>query len=231
MDKPLIGIVAKPGYKDPEDVWYRMDIVDELRYLVATSGGIAISILPTDKSMYFNDNDICDAKDLSCEELHGLYQVVDKCDGIILQGGVVSCKYEIEVAKRAIELDIPIIGICAGFNNILRAIGSDVLCDKTKKHDIYDVNYRHDVHVVKNTILHDIVKTDILKVNSIHEMIAPKELVEPFAKISSTSYDGLVESFELPNKKFVMGIKWHPELMLNTTYSHLIFNKFIEACK
>ena len=39
-------------------------------------------------------------------------------------------------------------------------------------------------------------------------MIAPKEKVEKFAKISSISYDGLVESFELENKKFVMGIKW-----------------------
>ena len=45
-------------------------------------------------------------------------------------------------------------------------------------------------------------------------MIAPKENVEGYAKISSISDDGLVESFELENKKFVLGIKWHPELML-----------------
>jgi CTP synthase (UTP-ammonia lyase) len=45
-------------------------------------------------------------------------------------------------------------------------------------------------------------------------MIAPREKVENYAKISSVSYDGLVESFELNNKKFVIGIKWHPELMI-----------------
>lgn len=40
-------------------------------------------------------------------------------------------------------------------------------------------------------------------------MIAPKEKVENYAEISSISYDGLIESFELSNKKFVIGIKWH----------------------
>ena len=78
----------------------------------------------------------------------------------------------------------PIIGICAGFNNILR---------------------------------------------SIHSMIATKELVKPYAKISSYSKDGLVESFELPNKKFVMGIKWHPELLVEDEYVDRLFKKFIMA--
>ena len=42
--KPVIGIVAKPGYKVDEDIWYRMDIVDEIRYLIIQNGGIAINI-------------------------------------------------------------------------------------------------------------------------------------------------------------------------------------------
>lgn len=72
------------------------------------------------------------------------------------------------MAKKILELNKPLIGICAGFNNIL------------------------------------------------------KELVEPFATISSFSKDELVESFELENKKFVMGIKWHPELLLE---------EFIKNCE
>ncbi len=46
-------------------------------------------------------------------------------------------------------------------------------------------------------------------------MIALKENVEGYAKISTISYDGLVGSFELDNKKFAMRIKWHPELMID----------------
>jgi putative glutamine amidotransferase len=62
-------------------------------------------------------------------------------------------------------------------------------------------------------------------------MIAPKEKVEGYAKISSVSYDGLVESFEVDNKKFVIGIKWHPELMLEDDFTQSLFKKFIEECK
>ena len=75
------------------------------------------------------------------------------------------------------------------------------------------------------------MQKEILKVNSIHDMIATKELVEPFAKISSYSEDGLVESFELENKKFIIGVKWHPELMLNEEHVNALFKEFINNCK
>ena len=124
----------------------------------------------------------------------------------------------------------PIIGICAGFNNILRALGSDVVLDKSKSHDKYDKNYRHKVKIEKDTELYKIVEKEEIDVNSIHSMIATKELVEPYAKISSYSEDGLVESLELPNKKFVMGIKWHLEVLFNEKYVDRLFEKFINEC-
>lgn len=231
MNKPVIGIVAKPGYKDEHYIWNRMDIVDELRLLVVQNGGIALVILPTENTMTFNDNDIKDETKLSEQEIKDLHQVVNMCDGIILQGGLVSCNYEIEIAKKAIELDIPLIGICAGFNNILRAIGTDVIYDETKSHNYYDVNYRHNVNVIKATKLWEISKQEKMQVNSIHTMLATQELVKPFATISSLSDDGFVESFELNNKRFVLGIKWHPELMLNEEFTNDLFKRFVEECK
>ena len=135
------------------------------------------------------------------------------------------------MAKRIIELDKPLIGICAGFNNILRALGTDVIEDKTKSHDIYDKNYRHNISIVTGTKLYDFINKTEYFVNSIHSMIATKEKVEEYAKISSFSYDGLVESFEIDNKKFVIGIKWHPELMLEDELTKNLFKEFIEKCK
>ena len=79
--------------------------------------------------------------------------------------------------------------------------------------------------------MYDLINKDEYSVNSIHSMIAPKENVEGFAKISSVSYDGLVESFELEDKKFVLGIKWHPELMLEDKITQNLFNEFIKNCK
>ncbi len=210
MKRPIIGIIGKVQPQYGEDIWHRIDEVDEIRYLIVKNGGTAIMLLPTEITLKFNDNDIEYNTVLSDEEKNELYRQIDLCDGFILQGGLYSANYEIEMAKKIIELDKPLIGICAGFNNILRAIGTDVIEDKTKSHDIYDKEYRH--------------------VNSIHSMIAPKGNVEKYARISAISYDNLVESFELDNKKFVMGIKWHPELMLEDEFSDKLFKKFISKC-
>ena len=232
MKRPIIGIIGKVQPQYGEDIWHRIDEVDEIRYLIVKNGGTAIMLLPTEITLKFNDNDndIEYNTVLSDEEKNELYRQIDLCDGFILQGGLYSANYEIEMAKKIIELDKPLIGICAGFNNILRAIGTDVIEDKTKSHDIYDKEYRHEISIIKGTKLFDLVKKEKYNVNSIHSMIAPKGNVEKYARISAISYDNLVESFELDNKKFVMGIKWHPELMLEDEFSDKLFKKFISKC-
>ena len=231
MRKPIIGIIGKVQPQYGEDIWHRIDEVDEIRYLIVKNGGIAITLLPTEATLKFNDNDIKDDTVLSDEEKNELYRQIDLCDGFILQGGLYSSNYEIEMAKRIIELDKPLIGICAGFNNILRALGTDVIEDETKSHDVYDKDYRHEVAIINGTKLYDLIKKDKYNVNSIHTMIAPKEKVEEYASISSLSYDGLVESFELNNKKFIIGIKWHPELMLEDEFPNKLFKEFISKCQ
>ena len=231
MSKPIIGIIGKVQPQYGDDIWHRIDEVDELRYLIVKNGGTAIMLLPTEKTLKFNDNDVKDNSILNDEEKNELYRQIELCDGFILQGGLYSSNYEIEMAKRIIELNKPLIGICAGFNNILRALGTDVIEDKTKSHDIYDKNYRHNIYISTETKLYDLINQKEYSVNSIHSMIAPKENVEGYAKISSISYDGLVESFELNNKKFVIGIKWHPELMLEDEFTKNLFKEFIEKCK
>lgn len=230
MKKPIIGIVNKPVEKHEMDFWNRMDICDEFRYLVLQNGGLPISLLSPEITFKFNDNDISDPKVLSAEELNDIDTMVKLCDGVILQGGLASCNYEIEIAKKCIEYDIPIIGICAGFNNILRALGTDVIEDKTNSHNFYKMDYRHKITIDKDSMLYKFIGKENLDVNSIHTMIAPVEKVKGFAKITSYSEEGLVESFEVENKKFIIGVKWHPELMLDQDATN-IFKNFVEACK
>ena len=112
----------------------------------------------------------------------------------------------------------------------LRALGTDVIEDKTNSHNIYDKKYRHKITITEDTKLFNLIQKKEYNVNSFHIMIAPKENVEKFAKISSISYDGLVESFELNNKKFIIGIKWHPEQMLEDEFPDKLFKEFISKC-
>ena len=122
LDKPIIGIIGKVQPKYDEDLWHRIDETDEIRYLIVKNGGIAMMLLPTEPTLKFNDNDIKDNTKLTQEELEDLDRQIKLFDGFILQGGLYSCNYEIEIAKRVLECNKPLLGICAGFNNILRAI-------------------------------------------------------------------------------------------------------------
>lgn len=231
MKKPIIGIIGKVEPQNEMDYWHRIDENDEIRYLIVKNGGTAIMLLPTEPTLKFNDNDIHDDTVLTEEEKEELYRQLYLCDGFVLQGGFYSAQYEIEMAKKIIEMDKPLIGICAGFNNILRAIGTDVVLDETNKHNIYKRDYRHKVEIVENTKIYDLLGTKEYSVNSIHAMIAPKENVEGYATISAYSEDGLVEGIELDDKKFVVGLKWHPELMLEDEFPDRLFKEFIENCK
>lgn len=180
--------------------------------------------------MHFNQNDLGDEKELSQIEIQDLKQVINMCDGIILQGGVCSCSYEVECVKIAMNLDKPVIGICAGFNNILRALGSEVIVDETNSHYHLDVNYRHEININKNSILYKIIENEKIEVNSIHSMVVAEETVNNVGITSAKSKDNYVECFEIPDKKMVMGIKWHPELMLEDKETDKIISYFIKCC-
>lgn len=64
MRKPIIGIIGKVQPQYGEDIWHRIDEVDEIRYLIVKNGGIAITLLPTEVTLKFNDNDIVESFEL-----------------------------------------------------------------------------------------------------------------------------------------------------------------------
>ncbi len=231
MERPVIGIPCKVREHDEKDLWHRMEVVDEIRYHVISHGGIAIMLMPSELTYDFNKSDLGDDTVLTEREIEDLHRQVDLCDGIILQGGDYSCSYEVEIAKYALEKDIPLMGICAGFNNILRALGSNVYEDETKAHSRYDRDYRHRIRIEKDNLLHEIIGADSYMVNSLHTMIADVGRVEPFGKIDACSSDGLVECFEVPGKKFALAIKWHPEIMNGEEYVDRLFERYMEACR
>ena len=46
------------------------------------------------------------------------------------------------------------------------------------------------------------------------------------------SDDGIIEAIERKDKKFAIGVQWHPEMIFNETdESKRLFEKLIKACK
>ena len=56
--------------------------------------------------------------------------------------------------------------------------------------------------------------------------------VAPNFKNTAVSPDGILESIEMINKPFVVGIQWHPEIMAAHDATTLeLFKRFIYSCK
>ncbi len=232
--KPIIGIVSKPNVfvEEKDKIFSQQIIYDAIRCAILNSGGIVIGILPTQATNNFNLTDDIDNTKLTNQEKEDLYTLLDKCDGIVLEGGLSSASYEIEAAKYAVKNDIPILGICAGFNNIIRALGgTPFLMKEDTIHNQEDGKYAHKNIIIKDTLLYDILNEEEIKVNSIHTLFAKEEDINGL-EISAFSDDGYVEAIELSKNKFVLGLKWHPEMMIDYDKNmNKIFLKFINACE
>ena len=80
--------------------------------------------------------------------------------------------------------------------------------------------------MIAGTLLHRITGAAGLAVNSAHHQ-AVKE-PGPGLVIDAVAEDGVVEGIEDPDRRFCLGVQWHPEFEINEA-DRRIFRAFIEA--
>lgn len=190
------------------------------------------------------------------ENIEDLTQIIDKLDGIILSGGhdVNPRTYgernsgnagkfdnlrdacEIFITQYALEKDIPILAICRGFQILNITLGGTVHQDlKTEGylcHSLSNANRNeasHSLKIMENSPLFEIFNREEIWVNSYHHQGI--NLLGRNLKVAATSEEGLVEAIFLEDKKFVLGVQWHPEMMYDNKDMNMIFKKFINSCK
>lgn len=226
MNKPIIGILSKhqPKIDGSRPNTY---IRDEIKQAIFDNGGIAIGVISTEKGI--NDGNDNWGDNLSQEERNNLIAQVNLCDGIILQGGPNSDNYEIIVAKYCYDNNIPCLGICAGQNNIVRALGGTTYrIPNPEDHDKTFNSYVHDIKINEDSRFYDIVKTNQMMVNSRHKMTV-KEC--PLLEKVAFCPDGYPDVVESKDKKFYVGVRFHPEsLYLDDEFHNRIFKSFIDTC-
>ena len=82
----------------------------------------------------------------------------------------------------------------------------------------------HDILIYKNTKLHHILGMERIAVNSRHQ----SGIINTTLSVSARSLDGVIEAIEDKNKRFFLGVEWHPETLPNKN-SDLIFEAFIKS--
>ena len=232
MKTPIIGIVSKNLTVEDFFGWQWQRICDSIRYAINKNGGLVIGILPQKNNQTFNQEDEHENIELTQFEQERLLQTLKLCDGIILQGGISSHNYEEFIAKYCYDNNIPCLGICAGFNNMVRALGGTTIkLINVDKHDRPDLQYAHSCNIIdKSSLFYKIIKQDTFFVNSVHTYIANKTPTS--LSVVAMSDDEQVEVVEAKNKKFYIGIKYHPELLIDKDdFENNIFKTFIDKCK
>ncbi len=225
MRKAIIGIVSKHYLKN--GIRPDMFVRDEVKQAVFDNGGIAIGILlPKDELLDAGDN--WQSDNLTNKEYDDLIAQINLCDGIIFQGGSACDNYEMTLAKYCYDNDIPTLGICCGQNVIVRALGGTTFeIPNPDKHNKAEEDYVHDIFIDKNSKFYDIVKSDKIKVNSRHKHTIDKS---PFLDKVAFCDDGYADVVESKDKKFYMGVRFHPESLYKIDENmNNIFKEFINS--
>lgn len=219
-----VGIIARAGEYYNRSIMY---FFESYRLICFEHRFLPVMILPPQKRDYFTSTGP-EIGPLSQEDKEYLISVIDECDGIIMPGGKRYYDYDKFVYEYALEKNKPILGICMGMQVMVSCdTGDKPLPDESGTHRKDGEDYAHIVHIESDTKLNEIVGKRELNVNSYHSyyMNRTKELT-----VSARSDDGYIEAVEMPGKRFVIGVQWHPEIMYDYDEDNKkIFNAFFDA--
>ena len=214
MTRPLVGITtyvvpAKWSYWDQEAALVPADYVRA----VERAGGRALLVPPA---------------------TDGLDETLDAVDGLIFSGGAdldpelygqeahpetsgvmeERDRFELALLEAALARDMPVLAICRGSQVLNVARGGDlvqhlpdVVGDEKHKHTP-GTFADHDVTVEEDTRLGELVG-ERAPVKSHHHQGFGR--LGEGLRVSAHAEDGTIEAVEDPNRRFALGVLWHPE--------------------
>jgi putative glutamine amidotransferase len=147
-------------------------------------------------------------------------------------------RVELLLARKAAEDNLPLLAICRGVQVLNVAWGGTLYQDvptqipNALRHNFHPDHARnhlgHEVSIVAGTLLAELLGEARLGVNSFHHQAARD--VAPGLRVSATSPDGVIEALEAPDKRFVLGVQWHPEeLVGDDRRMKRLFDAFVSA--
>ena len=126
--------------------------------------------------------------------------------------------FELALARRAIERDIPLLGICRGMQLLNVAFGGTLhqhLPERFGHHDHLRARGSfdgadHDVRLTAGSLAARAAGEALHGTKSHHHQGVDR-VGEGLVVTGVATVDGLPEALELPGNGFVLGVQWHPE--------------------
>ena len=185
---------------------------------VQDAGGVAVLLPPDDVAAENPD------------------ELLDLVDGLVLAGGADidpatygakphpetggswpdRDRFELALAHRALERDIPLLGICRGMQVMNVAAGGTLHqhLPEVVGHDEHrhtpGVFSDHDVRLAEGSLAARATGEHLHATKSHHHQ-GVDDLGEGFVVTGWSEIDDLPEAIERPERRFALGVQWHPE--------------------
>jgi putative glutamine amidotransferase len=189
-------------------------------------------------------------------DLAAVPSLVSRLDGICLSGGPdlqpaqygegdhpalgptepTMDEFELEVARWADRLGLPVLGICRGAQALNVARGGSLHQHLPERRDI--LCHRQTVaghiatppvHLRPSSVLGRSVGRAELAVNSFHHQ-AIARLGRDMQAVGWAP-DGIVEAVEAADRPFLVGVQWHAECLTDRSEQAAIFQAFVSAAR
>jgi putative glutamine amidotransferase len=235
MTRPLIGVTldAEPPGGWSKYAWYALRT--NYAGAIAAAGGLPVALPhhPELAADYLDRIAGLVVTGGAFDVDPALYGDAGRHDTVTLKEGRTDA--ELALVQGALARDLPVLGICGGQQLLAVALGGTLIqhipdsVPDALAHE--QPNPRHEpghrVDVAEGTLLHRIVGTTVMHVNSSHHQAVRH--AGPHAIVDATAPDGVIEGIEDDRYRFCLGVQWHPEFFIDPG-DRRIFDAFIAAC-
>lgn len=239
---PVIGITCSMEYDEKGRRYpttYAFDFLKRSYYeAVERSGGVPI-VLPNTKKR------------------NSVYVLLNLLDGLLISGGndvdpvfygenreaknlditPERDLFELSLVRKTRDMGIPMMAICRGMQLLNVAFGGNLYQDFSTEKSFRDhtlegstiYRKKHAIIIQEGSMLFDIIRKKRIMVNTSHHQMV-KKVGTGLVTTAWSEKDGVIEAIETEEDSFLLGIQWHPELMMDKN-SKVLFDSLIQSAR